>query len=130
MQELCDYSNVVAEVASYFDEFALRAQGAGVKEWILDPGFGFAKTIEQNYALLRGLSSFKKGYGERGYRPEILVGISRKSMIYRPLEITPDQALPATQALHMAALERGADILRVHDVAQACETVKLYSLIS
>ena len=87
---------------------------------LVDPGFGFAKTVSQNYELLAGLSAFKE-FG----RP-ILVGVSRKSMIYKPLGITPEEALPATQVVHFKALEAGADILRVHDVAAAAQTVQLF----
>ena len=121
MQSLTDYpEGVVAAVQSYFRAFALRADEAGLRDWILDPGFGFAKTVEQNYLLLDSLPAFK-ALG----RP-VLVGISRKSFIYKPLGKGPEDVLTATQVLHMAALERGADILRVHDVAAARETVALY----
>lgn len=123
MQSLCDYDDVVGEVEQYFLAFARRASEAGLKEWTIDPGFGFAKTVDQNYALLESLSRFC-ALG----RP-LLVGISRKSFICRSLGITPAESLPATEALHMAALERGADILRVHDVASAREVVKLYTCI-
>ena len=92
----------------------------GIREWILDPGFGFAKTVEQNYRLLAGLDRF----AAMG-RP-ILVGVSRKSMIYRLFDITPEESLPQTQVLHLAALERGASILRVHDVAEAVRTVRIW----
>lgn len=124
MQSMCGYDDVVADVLDYFDRFAAMADAAGVKDWIIDPGFGFAKTVEQNYQLLDSLEKFS----ETGHK--VLVGISRKSFIYKPLGIGPEDALPATQALHLAALERGADILRVHDVAAAQETVKLYRMLS
>ncbi|MDO5443201.1 MAG: dihydropteroate synthase [Bacteroidia bacterium] len=124
MQSLCDYDDVVSDVLDYFSRFAAKAEAAGVKDWIIDPGFGFAKTVEQNYRMLDSLAKFS-GTGRR-----VLVGISRKSFIYKPLGIGPEDALPATQALHMAALERGADILRVHDVAAARETVRLYRMLS
>lgn len=126
MQDLTDYpeavdlSPVTAAVLDYFKDFARKAEEYGIRDWILDPGFGFAKTLEQNYELLRELSVFQS-FG----RP-ILVGVSRKSMIYKKFGITPEEALPATQVLHLAALERGASILRVHDVAEACRTVALY----
>ena len=125
MQELTDYDDVVESVQDYFQEFAKKAQAAGIKNWILDPGFGFAKTIDQNYTLLSELGRLKVEYA--GHSPKILVGVSRKSMIYRLLEITPEEALPATQALHMAALINGADILRVHDVKEAAQTVFMCS---
>ena len=129
MQSLTDYapdpqrpdlSPVTAAVLRYFRDFAARAEKAGIRDWILDPGFGFAKTIEQNYQLLNELDSLR--FPGR----DILVGISRKSMVYKRFGITPEEALPATQVLHAEALRRGASILRVHDVAEACRTVALY----
>lgn len=120
MQSLTEYGNVTAEVLDYFRQFASKAEAAGVKDWILDPGFGFAKTIGQNYQMLRELDHFA-GLGKR-----ILVGMSRKSMIFRKFDITPEESLPATQVLHYKALCLGADILRVHDVAEAVRTVALY----
>ena len=121
MGALTEYEDgVVNAVKAYFEAFSARAAEAGVQDWILDPGFGFAKTISQNFELLAGLSAFAE-FG----RP-ILVGISRKRMVYQPLGIPPEEALPATQVLHFKALEAGADILRVHDVAEAARTVQLY----
>ena len=126
MQDLTDYpeatdlSPVTAAVLDYFKDFAHKAEEYGIREWILDPGFGFAKTLEQNYELLRELDVFH-AFG----RP-ILVGVSRKSMIYKKFGINPEEALPATQVLHLAALQQGASILRVHDVAEACRTIALY----
>ena len=124
MQSLCDYEDVVEDVLEYFKMFALKAAENGISDWILDPGFGFAKTVEQNYQLMEGLERFTS-LG----RP-VLVGISRKSFIYRPLGLGPEDVLTATQVMHMAALERGADILRVHDVAAARETVSLYRMLN
>ncbi len=123
MQSLCAYDDVVEDVLQYFRDFALRADAAGVRDWILDPGFGFAKTVEQNYALLRSLGRFE----ELG-RP-LLIGISRKSFIYKPLGVAPEDVLDQTQALHLEALRLGADILRVHDVASARRTVKIYRML-
>lgn len=120
MHKRADY-----DVRTYFLDFARRSAGAGVKSWILDPGFGFAKNPQENLTLLSGLSGLKTSY--HGYEPRILVGISRKSMIYRTLEITPEESLPATQALHMCALMNGADILRVHDVREAKQVSILYN---
>ena len=121
MQSLTDYpSGVVEAVLEYFRAFSLKASEAGLQDWILDPGCGFAKTVSQNYELLAGLCAFRQ-FG----RP-ILVGVSRKSMIWKPLGITPEEALPAPQVVHYKALEAGADILRVHDVAEAARTVQLY----
>ena len=124
MQTLCEYGDVVSEVVSYFENFAEKADRAGIVEWILDPGFGFAKTLEQNYRMLRELDRFTV-FGRK-----ILVGVSRKSMIYRRFGITPEESLPQTQVLHFAALQNGADILRVHDVAEAVRTVDLWRLLS
>lgn len=120
MQSLCNYGNVTSEVLQYFREFAERAEKAGIKDWILDPGFGFAKDIGQNWQLLRELEALRT----LGHR--VLVGVSRKSMIYRLFGITPEESLVQTQVLHFAALERGADILRVHDVAEAARTIEAY----
>ncbi len=122
MQSLADYEDVTEEVVRYFKEFSTKAEENGIGDWIIDPGFGFAKTIDQNYELLRNLERFSGVPGER----RILVGVSRKSMIYKALGITPEESLPATQVLHLAALQSGADILRVHDVAEAIRTLGLY----
>lgn len=129
MQDLTDYKSVVEDVAGYFKDFSKRAASKGVLRWVLDPGFGFAKTIDQNYRMLQGLRTFKDVACGDGSEPRILVGVSRKSMIYRKFNISPDEALPATQVLHLAALQNGADILRVHDVAEARRTVELYRLL-
>ena len=120
MQDLTDYDDVVSSVKSFFDGISETADAFGVKDWILDPGFGFAKTVEQNWRILRELSVFKE-FG----RP-LLAGLSRKSFLYRPLGITPAEALPATCAANLVALQNGADILRVHDVAAARQTVEVY----
>lgn len=117
-------SSVAAAVRNYFSEFASRADETGIDEWILDPGFGFAKSIEQNYELLAHLDEVLIP------RHRTLVGLSRKSMIYKPLGITPEDSLPQTQVLNLAALERGADILRVHDVAECLRTVATYRRLS
>lgn len=113
MQQHCDYEDIIEDIIQYFREFGIRAAQAGITGWVLDPGFGFSKTIEQNYQLLEELDRFKV------LGREILVGISRKSFIYKKLGITPEEALPATTQLHRLAIARGADILRVHDVAAA-----------
>lgn len=123
MQSLCDYDDVVAQVRKYFEDFAVRAREHGIKDWIIDPGFGFAKTVDQNYQLLASLDSLVASG-----RP-VLVGVSRKSMIYKKFGITPEESLPATQVLHLKALQNGADILRVHDVAEAVRTVELYRVL-
>ena len=129
MQSLCSYppshreglSDVSCAVSDYFDAFALRAKEYGITDWVMDPGFGFAKDLEQNWTLMREMDKILKP----GHKT--LVGVSRKSMIYRMFGITPEESLPATQALHMAALDKGADILRVHDVAEAVRTVRIWS---
>lgn len=121
MQQFTQYTDLVADVKAYFREFSLRAQDAGIQDWILDPGFGFAKTLEQNYELLRRMAELQELH-----RP-ILVGVSRKSMIYKLLGITLEEALSATQVVHFAALERGATWLRVHDVPEAVQTARLFN---
>ena len=122
MQSLTEYDDIVKDIELYFRNFAAKAEDCGIREWILDPGFGFAKTLGQNYELLRRMGELKEAFPQ-----EILAGLSRKSMAYKVLGITPEEAMPATQVLNFAALERGATWLRVHDVAPAVETAKLYS---
>lgn len=134
MQYLTDYQDVVGEITEYFKEFAVRAEKAGVRNWILDPGFGFAKTVEQNYQMLASLKDIRneislRGSSETWQSPRLLVGVSRKSMIYKPLGLTPEEVLPATQAVHIVALMNGADILRVHDVKEAKQTISLFEII-
>lgn len=111
MQELTDYDDVTAEVLHFFYGIAETAERHGVKDWILDPGFGFAKTVEQNWKLLLELETFK-----RLGRP-ILAGLSRKSFICKPLGLAPEQALEPTVKANLLAVAHGADILRVHDVS-------------
>lgn len=120
MQSLCEYEDVTDNIVQYFRDFEKKAADAGIKDWILDPGFGFAKTIDQNYELLKNMERFEE-FGRK-----TLVGISRKSMIYRLFSITPEESLPQTQVLHFEALRKGADILRVHDVAEAVRTITIY----
>lgn len=119
MQQLTDYEDVTAEVLRYFGEKVDRLHSMGVKDIILDPGYGFAKTLEQNYELL------SKQQVLQVLGLPILVGVSRKSMICKTLDCTPDEALNGTTVLHTLALQRGANILRVHDVRQAVEAVRL-----
>lgn len=123
MQALADYDDVTLAVHRFFEDFSKEAEEYGVKDWILDPGFGFAKTVTQNWKLLKEMSSLND-FGKK-----ILAGVSRKSFLYKPLGITPEEALPATRIANFAALQGGADILRVHDVASAVQTVKLYRLL-
>lgn len=123
MQSLAQYDSVVTDVIEFFKQFEERASRFGINNYIIDPGFGFSKTISQNYELLAHLDEFST------LNREILVGISRKSMIYKLLGISPDDALSATSALHLYALNKGASILRVHDVRQAKEVVSLYNAL-
>lgn len=123
MQSMCNYSDVTADVMTDLAFKASRLQQLGVKDIILDPGFGFAKTVEQNYELMAHLRELKT----MGY--PLLVGVSRKSMIYKPLGLTPAESLPGTTALNTFALLNGADILRVHDVAEAVQVVKVVGML-
>ena len=115
---------------SYFDGFSAKAASYGIKDWILDPGIGFAKSIDQNYGLIRRLGEFKEVAPSGGAGPRVLVGVSRKSLIYKYFNMSPEESLPATQVLHFAALQNGADILRVHDVSEAVRTLSLYRILS
>ncbi|MFA5850390.1 MAG: dihydropteroate synthase [Bacteroidales bacterium] len=130
MQTLCQYNNVVEEIREYFLEFLPKAEATGIKKIIIDPGFGFAKNIDQNYEILTGLKRLKIISGTDGDFYPVLVGISRKSMIYRFLDISPEDSLTATTAIHLQALINGADILRVHDVKEAKQIVKIFHKIS
>lgn len=112
--------DIVEDELAYFQDFSLRASSAGISQWYLDPGFGFSKTLDQNWELLNQLSELQC-FG----RP-VLVGISRKSMLWKRFGITPEEALPATSAAHMIALQQGASVLRVHDVAEASRTVAIF----
>ena len=122
MQLNTNYEDLYLDISKYFAEKLDNLYDLGVKDVILDLGFGFGKTIEQNYELIRRISEFKV------FNLPILTGISRKSMIYKPLNITPNESLNATTALNMIALLNGTNILRVHDVKQAVETIKIYEL--
>lgn len=120
MQVKTDYEDILLEIMGYFSKKLPILKKVGIKDVIIDPGFGFSKTISQNYILLRNLDVFKT------LGLPLLVGLSRKSMIYRLLENKPEDALNGTTALHMVAFQKGANIVRVHDVKQANETRKLY----
>lgn len=124
MQQNTTYSEgVVAEVCRYFEQRVEYLLGRGVKDIILDPGFGFAKSVEQNFELLANLSQLcALGY-------PVLAGLSRKSMIYKPLGVTAAEALAGTVALNWEALRQGATILRVHDVKEAVDEVRLYNML-
>jgi dihydropteroate synthase len=120
MQSLTQYDNLLPEMLRYFAEKTDTLKRLGVNDIILDPGFGFAKTVEQNYEVLNQLEIF------RILELPILAGMSRKSMTYKALGIAPEEALNGTTALNMLALTKGAKILRVHDVKEAVQTIKLY----
>ena len=119
MQANPSYKDVTSEISLFFERNISHLHDSGINQIIIDPGFGFGKSIEHNYQVLRELSTFKQ------FNFPVLVGISRKSMIYKLLGIKPEEALPATAALHILALLNGADILRVHDVKEAVEVIKL-----
>lgn len=122
MASMTDYTNVTVEVIKSLAEKVNRLALLGVNDVIVDPGFGFSKTIEQNYELLKNLEIFHELD-----RP-LLVGVSRKSMIYKPLSSTPQEVLNGTTVLNTIALLAGASILRVHDVKEAVEAIKLVEL--
>lgn len=119
MQDQPHYDNVVREVMLYFAEKVQQLRDLGAKDIILDPGFGFAKTLDHNYQLMEHLEDF------RLLELPILVGVSRKSMIYRLLDSTPQEALNGTTVLNTVALMKGANILRVHDVKECVEAVRI-----
>ena len=120
MQQQTDYGDIVEDIAVYFGERIAQLRSLGVKDIILDPGFGFSKTVAQNYELLHRITELQY------FDLPILAGISRKSMIYKKLNITPQEALPATTALHTLLLQKGVQILRVHDVVEAKQLITLF----
>jgi len=119
MQNYTDYQNIVKDILFYFSQVKDRARQLQINDLIIDPGFGFSKTLSQNYELMQQLSLF------RALECPILVGISRKSMLYKLLGTSPEEALNATSVLNTFALLQGADILRIHDVKEAIECVKI-----
>ena len=119
MQICPQYDHFLKEIFYFFSEKVQKLRDLGVKDIIIDPGFGFGKTLEHNYQLMNHLEEFKL------FELPVLVGISRKSMIYKLLETTPEEALNGTTALNAIAIQKGAHILRVHDVKEAVETVKI-----
>lgn len=121
MQGRTVYGDITREVVEYLAGRLEAARRAGIRDVVLDPGFGFAKTTAQNYELLAGMG----GIAELGC--PVLAGVSRKSMIYKVLGVTPDDSLNGTTALNWECLRQGADILRVHDVAPAAEAVRLFN---
>ncbi len=123
MQRNTSYDDVVADILKWFGDRIYRLHSEGVKDIIIDPGFGFGKTCGQNFEMLRRLKDFSIA------DLPVLAGISRKSMIWKTLGISADEALNGTTALNMAALINGADILRVHDVKEAVQAARLYKEI-
>jgi dihydropteroate synthase len=119
MQSFAKYDDLLKEMNFYFSERIAKARSFGLNDIIIDPGFGFAKTMEQNYELLQNLELLQF------HDLPILAGISRKSMIYKALETSPENALNGTTFLHAFCLQKGANILRVHDVKEAVECVSL-----
>lgn len=124
MQQFTTYDNLISEIIFYFSEKIAHLNGLGVNDIIVDPGFGFSKTLEQNYELMAHLKYLDI------FETPLMVGISRKSMTYRLLETDVDSSLNGTTALNTYALESGANILRVHDVKQAVECVKIISQLN
>ena len=120
--EVKDYDYTMSHVLDYFQSRLDALHRMGVADVVVDPGFGFGKTVEQNYRILDQLDILSVLHAP------ILVGISRKSMLYKPLYATPEEVLPATVAANMLALERGAHILRVHDVEAAKQAITVYTL--
>lgn len=120
MQRFTHYDDLITEIVSYFSQKIDSFRKLGIKDVILDPGFGFSKTLEQNFELLRQVNALQI------FGCPILIGVSRKSMIYRLLQTNPNQALNGTTALNMFALIQGANLLRVHDVKEAKETITLF----
>lgn len=124
MQTLTQYQNICKEMRYYFSEKVAQARQLGINDLIIDPGFGFAKTTEQNFEVLQKLELFQT------LNLPLLAGISRKSMIYKTLEITPQESLNGTSILNTIALQKGAKILRVHDVKEAVQCIELVQKVS
>jgi dihydropteroate synthase len=124
MQTLTDYDDIVKEMLFYFSEKVAVARRFGINDLVIDPGFGFAKTIAQNYEVFQKMELFNI------LELPLLVGVSRKSMIYKTLDITIENALNGTTVLNTLALTKSAKILRVHDVKEAMECVTLFNKIN
>ena len=124
MQNQTKYEHLINDILDYFNRKIDYLNSKSVHDIVIDPGFGFAKTLDQNYELLKSLDVFQI------LNKAILVGVSRKSMIYKHLEVESKDALTGTIALNMFSLQKGAKILRVHDVKEAVETVKIYNKLS
>ena len=123
MQSLANYKNITQEVIFYFSQKIAHARSLGISDIIIDAGFGFAKTVSQNFELLNHLDQLK------ALKTPLLTGISRKSMIYKTLNSTAKEALNGTSALHMIALQKGSTILRVHDIKEAKECILLHEAL-
>ncbi|HEX7585995.1 MAG TPA: dihydropteroate synthase [Prolixibacteraceae bacterium] len=123
MQESPVYEDIIREISLFFTDCVKKLTKAGVKDVIIDPGFGFGKTLDHNYELLNRLDSFKV------FQLPLMVGVSRKSMIYKLLGTNPEEALNGTSIVNTLALMGGADILRVHDVREAVEAVRILNMI-
>jgi dihydropteroate synthase len=121
MQKMTSYEDIVKEILFYFSEKVAKARSFGINDLIMDPGFGFAKTLDQNYEVLQKMELFEI------LELPLLVGFSRKSMIYKTLNSSADEALNGTTVLNTIALTKGAKILRVHDVTEAMECVTLFN---
>jgi dihydropteroate synthase len=121
MQSMTHYDDIVKEILFYFSEKVNKARGLGINDLIIDPGFGFAKTIDQNYEVLQKVALFKI------LELPLLIGISRKSMIHKVLDTNAKEALNGTTVLNTIALSKGANILRVHDVKEAVECMQLWN---
>jgi dihydropteroate synthase len=124
MQSLTQYDDIVKEMIFYFSERINKARSFGISDIIIDPGFGFAKTLDQNYEVLQKMELFSM------LELPLLVGVSRKSMIYKVLDTQPEEALNGTSVLNTIALQKGAKILRVHDVKEAIECIKLVTKLN
>jgi len=124
MQKKPTYNNVVDSISNYLDSKIEELESINIKNIIIDPGFGFGKTIDHNFEILRSLERFKE------FKKPLLAGISRKSMIYKFLNTSPSKALNGTSVLNTIALNNGVDILRVHDIIEAKECLALFNKLN
>ena len=124
MQQQCQYEDLIADIMLYFSQRVNDLRALGVKDIILDPGFGFGKNLEQNYALVHHLDDFSE------FGLPLLVGVSRKSMIHQLLGVTPAESLTGTIALQTVALTKGANIIRAHDVREAVESISIVQAVA
>ena len=124
MMSKTNYENLTKDICKYFSQRIDKAKSCGINDIIIDPGFGFSKTTQQNYELLNNLEFFKE------FQIPIIIGVSRKSMIYKTLNTTPEKALNGSSVLHTIGLMKGANILRTHDVKEAVECVKIVSQLN